>query len=121
MQKTVKLFTILLAVICILMVIPTTSEASWAITNPELLDPEVGTTDAKINEMAGNLLGVLQVIGSIISIIVLIILGIKYMIGSASEKAEYKKTMIPYLIGAVIIFSGTNLPKLIYIVVQKIG
>lgn len=31
------------------------------------------------------------------------------MIGSAEEKAEYKKTMIPYLVGAVILFAAVNI------------
>ena len=42
------------------------------------------------------------------------IIGIKYMLGSVEEKSEYKKTMIPYLIGAAIVFSGTTLPQIIY-------
>lgn len=36
------------------------------------------------------------------------------MIGSASEKAEYKKTMIPYIVGALLIFAGTSLVRVIY-------
>ena len=36
------------------------------------------------------------------------------MMGSASEKAEYKKTMIPYIVGAVLIFAASNLASMIY-------
>ena len=36
------------------------------------------------------------------------------MIGSASEKAEYKKTMIPYLIGSILLFAATNITDAIY-------
>ncbi|MEI3401230.1 MAG: hypothetical protein V8R51_02250 [Clostridia bacterium] len=46
----------------------------------------------------------MQTVGIVLSVVILIILGIKYMMGSAEEKAEYKKTMIPYLIGAVSVF-----------------
>ena len=70
--------------------------------------------------MAGKLLGILQVIGSVIAVIVLIVLGIRYMLGSAQEKADYKKSMIPYVIGAVIVFTGTVFPKVIYDVVTSI-
>ena len=70
--------------------------------------------------MAGKLLGILQVIGSIIAVIVLMVLGIRYMTGSAQEKADYKKSMIPYVIGAVLIFSGTVFPKVIYDIVTAI-
>ena len=37
------------------------------------------------------------------------VLGVRYMMGSAEEKAEYKKVMIPYLIGAVLLFAAVNL------------
>lgn len=69
---------------------------------------------------AGGLTGVGQTIISYISIaaiviavIVLTILGVKYMIGSASEKAEYKKTMIPYLVGAVLVFGAGAIAQVI--------
>ena len=39
------------------------------------------------------------------------ILGIKYMTGSAEEKAEYKKTMVPYLVGAVILFGAAAIAQ----------
>ena len=55
-----------------------------------------------------------QAIGSIISVLVLVILGIKYMMGSAEEKAEYKKTMIPYLIGAILVFAASNIAGVMY-------
>ena len=48
-------------------------------------------------------------IGSIVSVAALILIGIKYILGSVEEKAEYKKTLKPYLIGAVMVFAITNL------------
>ena len=50
---------------------------------------------------------------------ILMVLGIKYMMGSAEEKAEYKKTMIPYLIGAVLLFAAVNLATYIYGIAEK--
>ena len=44
-------------------------------------------------------------------------MGIKYMLGSVEEKADYKKDMIPYLIGAVLLFAITVIVK----VLQQIG
>lgn len=58
--------------------------------------------------LGNKLIGVLQQIGSIVSVIALVAMGIKYMVGSVEEKAEYKKTMIPYVIGAVLVFATTN-------------
>ena len=53
-------------------------------------------------------------VGVILSVIILIVVGIKYMLGSVEEKADYKKSMIPYLIGAFMVFSVTTLPQIIY-------
>ena len=36
------------------------------------------------------------------------------MMGSAEEKAEYKKTMIPYLVGALLIFAATTIVNVVY-------
>ena len=37
-----------------------------------------------------------------------------------SEKAEYKETFKPYLIGALLIFSGSTVPQIIYRIAQNI-
>lgn len=62
----------------------------------------------QVKGIANNVIGILQQIGSIISVIALIVLGIKYMAGSIEEKAQYKETMMPYVIGAVLVFATTN-------------
>lgn len=51
------------------------------------------------------IIGIITTIGIITSVATLVVLGIKYMVGSIEEKAEYKKSMIPYLIGAFFIFA----------------
>ena len=39
-----------------------------------------------------------------VSVITLVVLGIKYMVGSIEEKEQNTKSMIPYLIGAFFVF-----------------
>ena len=73
-----------------------------------------GNADSQITKVGGNIVNIIQIVGIVIAVIVLLVIGIKYMIGSASEKAEYKKTMIPYVVGAVLVFAGTSLVKVIY-------
>ena len=36
------------------------------------------------------------------------------MMGSAEEKAEYKKTLLPYIIGAAMVFGASVLTGVIY-------
>ena len=65
-------------------------------------------------EKAGILLGTINVIGVVGSVIVLIIIGIKYMFGSIEEKAEYKKTIWTYILGMFLVISATTIPNLIF-------
>ena len=42
------------------------------------------------------------------------ILGIKYMLGSLEERASYKRSMLPYIVGAVLLFGGVNITSALY-------
>ena len=75
----------------------------------------------EIQDVGGRILGVLQTVGVVLAVIILVILGIKYMMGSAEEKAEYKKTMVPYLVGAVFIFAAPIIANIVYNFVKSLG
>ncbi len=62
----------------------------------------------------GVVLGAVRNISVVVSVIGLTIIGIKYMLGSVEEKANYKATMFPYIIGFVLAISGTTLVSFIY-------
>ena len=65
-------------------------------------------------DKAGRVITVVRTVGSIASVVCLIVIGIKYMTGSVEEKAEYKKTLVPYVIGAALVFTITNLLSIVY-------
>ena len=71
--------------------------------------------------IANSITNILAVIGTVVSVAMLIVLGIKYMIGTVQEKADYKKTMGPYLVGAVMVFSITQILKIIASMVSEVG
>ncbi len=85
------------------------------------LDNYEGTNPGseKLEKKANMILGYIRNIGIILSVIILIVIGIKYMMGSVEEKANYKQTLLPYLIGAVLVFTGSLIPQLIYIMMQN--
>ena len=108
MKKVSKVISILLTSLMILSV-----ATSVLALDPKNIKGDRNNTDT-VQNIGQQVLGIVQVVGSIAAVIVLVVLGIKYMMGSAEEKAEYKKTMIPYIIGAVFIFAATNLASMIY-------
>lgn len=77
--------------------------------NPDSYKPSDMKNADKVKDKGNKIIGVVQFIGTFVSIFSLIVIGIKYMMGSVEEKAEYKKTMMPYIIGAFMLFGITNL------------
>ena len=117
MIKNNKLVIIAIVfLILILFAIPTYSIATVnTIYNPGNYKPGgISSTDSdKIVNKVNPILGTITVIGIVISAITLTVLGIKYMIGSVEEKAEYKKSMIPYIIGVVLLLAASTAVGLI--------
>lgn len=77
------------------------------------------TVSDELLSRVGIIFGVIQTIGSVVSVVMLIVIGIKYMTGSIEEKAEYKKTLWPYVLGAFLIFTGSYVPQFIYTIAQS--
>lgn len=114
-RKVTKILTVVLTIAMLVAMATTVFAASNPPFTPGNLEANYeGEGPAKIQDVGQRIMGVLTTVGIVISVVILIILGIKYMMGSASEKAEYKKTMIPYLVGAVFIFGASALANVVY-------
>ena len=115
MKKVSKVLSIILLVAIVMtIVMGTVVNASEKISSGQQVNNLFtgGNADTSgISGVGANIVKIITTIGIIVAVIVLLILGIKYMMGSASEKAEYKKTMIPYLVGAVLIFGASAIAK----------
>ena len=71
-------------------------------------------TTSNLQAFSRNIYNILLTLGIAVAVISGIIIGIKYMLGSVEERADYKKTMIPYLIGAFMIFTVSLIPQIIF-------
>lgn len=74
-----------------------------------------------LEDKAETIIVIIRTLGIIVSVITLMVMGIKYMLGSLEQKAEYKKDFKPYLIGALLVFSVSWVPELIYRIMKNIG
>lgn len=70
--------------------------------------------------MASTIVGALTTVGIVVAVVGIIILGLKYMMGSVEQKADYKKTMIPYLVGCILIFCISTIVSIIYNLVSQL-
>ncbi len=75
------------------------------------------STHDDFRDKVGIFIEILRIVGSLAAVICLIILGIRYMMESVEEKAEYKKTLLPYFIGAIMVLGLGNLLAVVYKVV----
>ena len=112
MKKVAKKGLILLLTICMLLVATTVVQANALKPGDIEADYSMGTDEIK--SFGGKIVGVVQTVGVVVAVVIMLVLGIKYMMGSAEEKAEYKKSMVPYIVGAILIFASTTIVNLVY-------
>lgn len=115
---------ILLTILVIFMVMPLYSMADV----PKEIDPsawkpdDLNTGDVEaLTSSATTIVSYIRYIGIIVTIVALIILGIKYMVGSIEERAEYKKSMKAFLIGVIVFFALSQLIAVIIDLSDSLG
>ena len=117
MKKLLEI--IFIFVLCVIIILPSICYADdLGLWNWDDYKGNTGNADRLVSK-AEDILGIIQVVGTVISVIMLMVIGIKYMMGSVEEKAEYKETLKPYLIGAFLLFTGTLIPQIIYKLAQN--
>lgn len=73
--------------------------------DPDYYDPAPGGANPSINKggsffkKVAKVLAWIRLVGIAVALIAITIIGAKYIFISVEEKAEYKKAMVPYLIG----------------------
>ena len=117
MKKIVKI-TVPLAII--LAMLATTIIGATITTNSITSNKDLGDAGTKIESVGSRVLTTISNVGIVLSVVMLAIIGVKYMMGSADERAEYKKTLLPYIIGAFLIFGASTVAKIVKTVGEKL-
>lgn len=109
MKKAYKALSVLMIVV---MIAFTCTNVFAAITTDSIkADANIGTADDTMAKIGSTVLTVVTNVAIILAVVVIAVLGVKYMMGSLEEKAEYKKSMVPYLVGAVLVFGAGIIGK----------
>ena len=74
----------------------------------------------KLRGMSDTIYNFLLIIAIIVAVIVGLIIAIKFITGSVSEKAKIKETLIPYIAGCVVIFGAFTIWKLIIEIMKAV-
>ena len=112
MKKTK--FIALILITMIIVMLPLIVNASQV--DPGFYEPdELQEGDVLEFEKFGGAVGsVVQIVGTMVSVGTMMIIGIRYIAASADEKAEYRERMLPYFIGAVLLFGASNVVNIIF-------
>lgn len=111
MKKTMKILTILILAV---MLITITTNVFAAEIEPGKLQATYSGDTTELQNKAGKIMGMIRNIAVIASVIIIMVLGVKYMLGSVEEKAEYKKSFMPLIIGIILVVSATAIASFIF-------
>ena len=74
----------------------------------------------KLQSFSSNLFSVLVIAATAVTVVVGVVLGVKYMIGSVEAKAQYKKLLVPYVAGCAAIYGALGIWKIVVTIVGSI-
>ncbi len=89
--------------------------ADGFITNGSSSDMIAGD---KIKNLSDIIYNVLLILGTVIAVIVGSVLGIQFITGSVEQKAKVKDSLIPFVIGCVVIFGAFGIWKLVITILR---
>ena len=128
MNKTMKIVGVLLAVMLVFAMSTSVfakidldagfNNAESLISEAEGVDDGAATSVAK---MTNSIMGIVQVVGMGVAVIMLIVLAIKYISAAPSDKAEIKKHAVVYIVGAVVLFAATGILEIVKNFSKNIG
>ncbi|MCL2354552.1 MAG: pilin [Oscillospiraceae bacterium] len=118
MKGKVRLITTLLLTIILIVSLSTVVMGTFS---PETVEHHRGQEEAGayaamqgVMPTVGRVLQIIRNVGVILAVIIISILGIKFILGSAEEKAEYKKSFIPLIIGILVLVAAVHIATVIF-------
>ena len=115
MKKSMKIVSILLIIMMVLASLSTvfaSTDMNWSTTDLTIKS-ESTDLSKRTNTIMGQALGVIQIVGMGVAVIMLIVLAIKYISAAPGDKAEIKKHAVVYIVGAVVLFGASGLIQII--------
>lgn len=112
-NKTLKIMSVLALIIMMVMCLSNVVMAA----DVDLLDPNISgttsTTSTTVNTIVGKILGIIQVVAIGIAVIMMVVLAIKYISAAPAEKADIKKGLTIYIVGAVLLFGASGILQIL--------
>lgn len=116
MKGTIKLLSVLMIAIMLVSVVsvPVHAKAADILGNIDKdVESATGNTEG-IQKMAAKVIKWIRNVAVIAGVLILTVLGLKYMLGSAEEKADYKKSLVPLVVGIIVVMAASQIMAMIF-------
>lgn len=124
MKTKKKMIRILMIAICVIFCI---SNMALALTGSELTQKfkgedgvDVSQGEGLVKDVVDIVLSVVRIVAIGIAVIMITLLGIKYIAAAPSEKANIKNQLITFTVGAVVVIGTTSILTMIKKAVDEI-
>lgn len=123
MKGTIKLLSVLIIAIMLISstmpvfaddVVSSSKQYSDLITKIDDAGKGTDESTSGIQDMAGKVIKFIRNLAVIAGVLILTILGFKYMLGSAEEKADYKKSLVPLIVGIVVVMAAAQIMTMVF-------
>lgn len=116
MKKTIKYLISLLIVLTLFLLMS-------QIVSAEVTSSFSGVTNFEgkpaFQRILSTILAIVRTVGVTVAIIILIVIGCKYMVASAGDRADIKKSSVNYFVGALILFGASGILSVVKSAVDK--
>lgn len=126
-NKKIIFSLFLLIVLIIALAIPNCSVAAMSsLDDIQSSMSGVGDRTDELDSSSGiggainTVVGLIQIAGTGISIVMITIQGIKYIMASPSEKGSVKHSAIPIVIGSILLFGAVNVVGIIFDIAENL-
>lgn len=112
-ETAIRILAAMLTILTLISCMQSTVFASEFSVSPSDIKATESEASKATQNVAGIILGVVQVIAVAVAVIMLIVLAIKYISSAPNDKAEIKKNAVVYVVGAVLLFGAAGILGLI--------
>ena len=109
MRKNVKKIIVVLIIFIYIMAVITSVNAFAGEISTFDKDKEITEVDNAINNIGGTIITIIRVVSVAIAIVMLLVIGMRYMISAPGDRADIKKHAVAYVVGAFILFGVSGI------------
>ena len=114
MKKSYKIMSVLTIVLMIVCMCTSVFASNYIEVDDVVKAGEIDeSAKTAMSKFGGTIIQYVTNAAIVIAVVMITILGIKYMLGSSEEKSEYKKSMMPLLVGAILVFGAATIAKVV--------